>query len=254
LTSLTTTSSFQVLALKNMVRLPDLDDKQMDEEMQQQRPSKKKREEKDDDDRAAGSPTNPKEQRGGRVKISHEKQLKIKEKEMKQMMVIMLKMQLWLAQGVRDTMGILLDLYIVNSDSDVIKAMKKTGVRYAAAVRKAGANHEYGPPHVHLFKALMQNLVTADIGKANRDTLQAWLTNNNDADETELAWTIRHCRVMKTYRSETVRVALSIENSGVRNEVANAMKQTGAKLRAGRSPKGAMEEHLELFLSELLQE
>lgn len=71
----------------------------------------------------------------------------------------MLKGYLRLAQYFRDVPSILVWIFYVPKDHDVVKAMEAEGQSYDTDVKKRGRGHGQGPPSIHVARALMNALV-----------------------------------------------------------------------------------------------
>ena len=60
----------------------------------------------------------------------------------------------------REASGILFDPVIIAPDGPIATALRSRGQQYAACVAEGGKDHSYGPPHLHIFEALVEALVS----------------------------------------------------------------------------------------------
>ena len=76
-----------------------------------------------------------------------------------------------LSQSIRELEGSLYVFILLPIALEVASNMKKAAQVYGAAVRTKGKGHSMGPPHIHVFAALLSSLMTADIGAKNKELL-----------------------------------------------------------------------------------
>lgn len=163
---------------------------------------------------------------------------------------IMMKLSLNNAQNVREHSSALFDLVIIDSTCEPIIAMKDAGRQYALACRKAGKDHTYGPPFLHLFNALLTSLCTLanKIGQANHGKISPYAEIFGDFETNEACDILKTCKLDRAFSSSVVKLYLCFPSCPIRKEVLAALEQLGGKRKFGRAPIGAMESELQSWL------
>lgn len=151
---------------------------------------------------------------------------------MERMMQAIMKLTLSNTQVIRDVNNVMYDVLVVKVTSPETEAMKEEGAKYAELVR-GQKNHQYGPPHVWQFAALLKAFASRGVG-IGAQTLQviqekmamyatATLHDRNDV--------VRFCRLVKMYDDNLKRVVLHISDATLHKHVLSALIQTGEKSR-----------------------
>jgi len=160
--------------------------------------------------------------------------------------------------------GVLLDVVIFPAASALNSALAATGKQYAEMCEAAGRGHEYGPPHIHLWRTLVEHLsLNQAIGQATRTCLAAHLVELTRWSMEEACLHIRLIKVTRTFKSETRKLWLHVNESirqaesanplpSIRRNVLNALGELdGFRLVQGRAPPGHLETELSAFLEKL---
>ena len=99
--------------------------------------------------------------------------------------------------------------------------------------------------------AMLEALVQADAGAANKEALNASLTRYEESeDPTELInFEVQVCRaVAMPYDTANTRSMVAMRDFPARRQVVSAMTQLGAEHKKGQAPPGYMEDQLQDWL------
>ena len=178
----------------------------------------------------------------------------------KGVMGVTLKAVLNLLQRMRDVESVVLDTFIITSDSKVVAVLNTAMAEYDAACKKDGKGHNHGPPHPHMWLILLEALGTLPTTSTeDKAKLEAEFVKYKDTTEgNELAEavdpTVRLLKVVKTYSSDTKRIVMAAHTNPAYGAVINTLKAAGVKRKTGRAPRGALEEELEAWLEQTFTE
>jgi hypothetical protein len=172
-----------------------------------------------------------------------------KDKDTESIMKLMAKMQLQQAQMLREHQGVLFDVVFMDTDSEVVLAMQEKGASYSEQT-KGVKGHNMGPPHLHVFDAMIQALLKKkdSIGLANYSELKKFSDFCEGATQDDILRQVKQCRVAKCFENTKKKIYMAIEGTGVRTHVLDALRQLGGVQKHGRAPPGAMEIALQEFL------
>ena len=100
-----------------------------------------------------------------------------------------------------------------------------------------------GPPHMHIFRALLLNLSKrrAEIGEANADNIDEFLRSLSTMDREQYLDKCRVCRLVKCYDRSKMRLLLAVERTGLHDNLLASFSKIGAKALQGMAPPGALE-------------
>jgi len=167
-------------------------------------------------------------------------------------MQIMLKAILNLFQRVRDVEAVVITVVLLPAAFDLCEKMRAETVKYERMVKEAGKGHSYGPPDLHRYAVLVETLMAdTKVNEHDRELLKeenerlAQLTGQTFV--TVLGQQVHLVRLVKTFKSETKRLLLSISTT-VAPTIVQALVDIGGDLKTGRAPPGAMEDELERWL------
>ena len=170
----------------------------------------------------------------------------------KELTSILLKSVLNLMQRQRDIESVVLEVYMVKATEEVATGLKDELVVYEENCRQAGRGHSFGPPHLHLWRRLLSTLATLStttpecqsiIKKEQEAEAKMTATTLIDLDQT-----VRMVRLVKTYNNDLKRLIMSCEKNPANEAVVKSLQAAGAQRKAGRAPRGAMEDELERWL------
>eukprot|EP00929_Paragymnodinium_shiwhaense_P077062 TRINITY_DN39668_c0_g2_i1.p2 TRINITY_DN39668_c0_g2~~TRINITY_DN39668_c0_g2_i1.p2 ORF type:complete len:132 (-),score=38.96 TRINITY_DN39668_c0_g2_i1:32-427(-) len=131
--------------------------------------------------------------------------------------------------------------------------MKMAGQQYAKLCAERGRGHDLGPPHVHIWMALLEELAAQKdkVGLSNATRLEQMVQVMADMEMEELCDMVKVCKVSKTYESNTVRVTLAFVDAVPHRKVTiDAMKQLGGIHKLGRAPRSALEDQIQALLEQ----
>ena len=185
----------------------------------------------------------------------------VKDNGLKTLLTLLTKQTLQSQQQVRMLASTVMDVFIMKSEAAVVQALLKEAKCFAAEVedyrRRKDAGEEVkalGPPHPSAFMTLLETLVTADTGAANKEALKASLDRYGDCeDPAELInLEAQVCRaVAMPYDAANTRIMLAMRDFPARRQVVSAMAQLGAEHKKGQAPPGYMEDQLQEWLDAL---
>jgi len=178
-------------------------------------------------------------------------EVKVRDRGLKDMMKVMSKLVLSNSQRVKDFEGILFDVIFMKADSKVVMAMKRAGQSYAAKCKADGKKHANGPPHPHLWIAMLHALVEEDVGQLNKTKLQGYIQETETSTIEAICEQVRLVRVEKPYRADLSRVVLHIVNQESRSLILGCFRQLGGDIKMGRPPRGALETELSKYLDSI---
>jgi len=111
------------------------------------------------------------------------------------------------------------------------------------------------PPALGSFMAMMEALVKMDIGRANRDEIQAQLNLFNSEAEDEglslLEQQVRMCRLETATDTSTIRLVIGMRDVKARPAIMSAFRQLGHPCKAGCAPAGHMETEISAWIQAL---
>lgn len=151
----------------------------------------------------------------------------------------MAKMVLSLGLQVRSLQGTVYDCYLVPTDSEVTKLLLTQGKRYHDAVEarrlaQPVVPHPFGPPFVHLARALVAHLFAkADkLQPAHQQVVQELHHKARLEDGgAELSAEVVGCRLTKTYRSEMRRLLIATTSGATRRMFRESPCSSDRRLR-----------------------
>ena len=144
-------------------------------------------------------------------------------------------------------------------DSGVATSAGKQGQRYAKAVAHKG--HGLGPPHLYVFGAVLkeEHKASEEDGTVHAETqwLQEKLATYEAFSLEERSELVTFFRVSKVYRSDQVRLTMSLGHGSLADEFRQKLLPTwrereGWSQKIGRPPAGHLERELGKWLHEFL--
>ena len=191
---------------------------------------------------------------GGYSKDKKGKWIKSQDRNLHNLLNLLVKSNLQTHQKMRDLQGVMYDVFLVASELPAVKSMISAGQAYAQRVRATRENEGVatglGPPHPQVWMALLEVLKEADVGAANRQKLAEVYERHNSLTVEQVCEEVRYCRQDTTFSSDRRRVTLSVTQD-LRPLLIASMTQVGAEYRPGRPPVGGMERELAAWLPAL---
>ncbi|CAK0881358.1 unnamed protein product [Prorocentrum cordatum] len=109
------------------------------------------------------------------------------------------------------------------------------------------APRELGPPTATTFCAMVEALAGEEVGRASRQTLEAWSTAmvGDPPDFVKL------CRLENCYQKDMVKIVFSINDQTKENILTDSFKQLDCAVTSGTAPAGYMEDELSAWIDVL---
>lgn len=128
---------------------------------------------------------------------------------------------------------------------------KAASQAYNEQVQSAGKDHDQGPPHVHVWAALLQNAVDSAITPPQKEAIEAHMTGATTPQS--LVHDVLYCRVATTYDKKHMKVYVATQPAvqEVVDELFAGLSLQGGIEKYGLTPKGAMERELQNLLEEI---
>jgi hypothetical protein len=161
------------------------------------------------------------------------------------------KAYMQLALRVRELEGACYDTILIPSASDVVQEMMKEGKAYSEKARKAEDRSKMGPPHIHIFHAVMEFLAGKGevIGQRTAMRLAEMYEELKVEEMKDTAGYMRVWKLSKCYDEAKARVTIYIvEKPELRRLVLKALEELGGDHKIGRAPMGRCERLLQEYL------
>jgi len=190
-------------------------------------------------------------------------------KELKKLLGAMTKQILLTAMLARESLGILLDCFILPADSPIIESISKRGRWYSEKTKELGKGHGLGPPGPLFFASLLTSLLEKknDIGGNTRKYLSVIAGFMRSLEMQDCSTIVRACRVTRVYDSSKRRLlvaladgemlqmmpklvrdelsSLSEQGFSTRTALRRALSELGALYLMGKAPAGGLERALQ---------
>ena len=195
--------------------------------------------------------------------------LKTTDKNFRDLLRLLLKVNLNTMQNQRDLMAATFDVYQYSVEGELGQKLTGTGQAFAQAIRARKAKKEEGdeegmavaadqgkeelpPAFVHFTGTILDWLVTQDIGGGNRQTL----TELKSKYEQDWQSMMDHVRLVKTAKcfDTRYRKLFIASTAPLRRPLHDSLKQAGIRHLPGRAPPTGMEKEMENWLSYMLNE
>ena len=215
----------------------------------QQRRTKKK----DETEYTEGEEGTNKGKDKDKEKTARGKKLTKAQQENKQLWSVVLKAVLSLQQDQRSTNAVILYTLIVETASPEIEKMVEQGKAYGQLCQDQ-PKHQQGPPHLFVFAGLLVALQARQdsIGLKNSNLIKSMVEKWEAWELDDRADSVRLCRQAKCWDQNYRKIYLAFGNGYTDEEtkgLLNGMQQSGAVLKHGRAPAGALERELSQWLS-----
>ena len=191
-----------------------------------------------------------KKRRKAKAKGGSQKVKPVKNTVPSELLEVVLKALLHLQQGNRLHSSLLLDTWELKTDSVEYKYAKAQGELYSKKCQEEGTDHTNGPPFVWICAAVAKALLTRGIalGAENARKLAEFYERFEAATlEMKVEW-VQFFQVSKMFDQNKKRLVMCIKNPEVRDVFCQCLKQTGAVLKLGKMPPGALERELQTWL------
>ncbi|CAE7468839.1 mocs3, partial [Symbiodinium sp. CCMP2456] len=120
------------------------------------------------------------------------------------MLALMAKMNLKHAADIRALQSVAFRTCLVPSSAGAVVAAKAASQAYNEQVQSAGKDHDQGPPHVHVWAALLQNAVDSAIPPQQKEAIDAHMKGATTPQS--LVHDVLYCRVATTYDKKHMKV------------------------------------------------
>ncbi|CAK0856817.1 unnamed protein product [Prorocentrum cordatum] len=108
------------------------------------------------------------------------------------------------------------------------------------------ALRELGPPTATMFCAMVEALAGEEVGRANRQTLEAWST----AMVGDPPGFVKLCRFENWYQKDMVKIVFPINDQTKENILTDSFKQLDCVVTSGTAPAGYMEDELSAWIDD----
>ena len=173
-----------------------------------------------------------------------------KEEVMMKAAAVLLKSNLKAAADVRALQSATFRTSVIPSSSAFVEKAKQAGQKYNEMVQAAGKQHEYGPPHVHVWAALVVEACNHATG-GDKECIMHHV--QSAASPTALLHDVVCCRVSAAYGGKTSKIQVSTTET--LHEVTNALFRTFSILEGvekhGVAPTGGLEREMQDLLDEV---
>ena len=147
------------------------------------------------------------------------------------------------------------DTLLVPSSSPIAAEMQEAGRNYHFT-REEQKNTELGPPHYHVFLALLRKLMEPELlqklAEEARAPVADLLKEFKEADEIRMGALVRQCRITKCWNQGMHKIQLAMPECKERETVLRALvAQEGIILKQGRAPQSGRERELSQLLSRM---
>ena len=181
--------------------------------------------------------------------------LQVKDKGLRELLLLILKQTLSNTQKVRMIEGALLDTFIFPQSHKLVQKMQEEQEAFVYCVDEYRKEKEknpmaepLGPPHALLFAALVETAATIDAcGGDNLKKIKQLSDDINVCEKQEdVEQLVRVCRLQKTAQEDHMKIVLAIQNLGDRRfGLIDGLRQCGGRHLRGSAPAGYMEEELQ---------
>ena len=186
--------------------------------------------------------------------------------------VASLKLQLNMAQRLRQLEGGFYDSFIIPSNDPIVTAVQRIDVDFTSYAKQQGKGHDAGQPEAHRFKAVLEAVAgtMADIRKqseaqavsegessgmtsAEIDELTQACEIIADADENKILDACANVTLKQLYGKPDYRLALAIRGWQSRKAFLSYAKMRGYTVQAGRAPPSPLERAVQTNLQRSLR-
>jgi len=116
-----------------------------------------------------------------------------------------------LLQESRTLQGVLLDCFTIPTKSELFLRLREAGQEYARKCSEAGRGHTLGPPHIHLWHALVSFLAAAsEVGAQTRKGMVEHLEKLKTWDQEGMLH-VRLVRTSKCFKSKAKKLWISLD-------------------------------------------
>ncbi|CAK0847624.1 unnamed protein product, partial [Prorocentrum cordatum] len=161
-----------------------------------------------------------------------------------------MKQLLNVSQQGRDLAGVVLDALILPATCMLMTMMPEQTVLYAEAVKKAGKDHQLGPPFIWAMGGLLKALVSLgdSIGAQNAQIAQKAYSEYGEYSVDTKCELVPFCRQDKVYQKEQRRLTISCRDPFFRTMlIGSIMHIPGVKRKHGRAPAAHMGGEIQQF-------
>ena len=191
--------------------------------------------------------------RGGR-RANHQsdtdKKLITKDKSLRTLLTLMLKMICRLSQQTRQLMGSVCDVFLIPSDHQLVLAIKAEVTTFTAAVfayrhREEGSDQNPpGNPTPTLFLEFSLALAKLDVGGANRELINETNGKIQEKGPIAISDNVHFIKTERCKDPKVTRLVISFMGWSLRPTYLDAMLQVGLERKQGQAPEGWMEAEL----------
>lgn len=170
--------------------------------------------------------------------------------KVRSMAVLGLKLGLANSQQIRQLNAVIFHTFAMDASHRAVVAMVDAGKAYAEAAKKAGKGHGLGPPHWHVWKALVESILGAEASKVEKSLLETVKTHYDSCGQKQIADIVKACRVSKQYDRSKMKLQLALAegNKPLLEAVICYLVGEGAEHHMGAAPPTGQEREAQAFL------
>jgi len=202
----------------------------------------KEGDDKDDEEKETAKPDKDKKQAKKEAINRKKKEADFRPGQEKAISSLM-KQTLKNSQLLRMLMGVVLEVFMVKTESQEAINMRKQTVAYSKLLE---TKDDLGPPNIYAFAGLIDSLVSRadEMNKETADDLANFKRFYDKADKEQRADLVRHCQLERVYRADLKKIVFAVRHN-IQEAVAKALTTLGAERKQGRAPAGYLERDLQ---------
>ena len=170
-------------------------------------------------------------------------------KDLKPLLELLIKSQLNSLQRVRVLEGILMDTIIFSKSNPAVQAAKEA-LQDDNKLLRLEQGGELGSPMLWIYPIFVKALVTQEVGRNNRETLEEHIAALEVMDtRDDLFDIINHFLVKDCFQQDQVKISFVCPDEEIRQALVSSMKQLGGTHKKSKAPRGNLEDELFKWLS-----
>jgi hypothetical protein len=163
------------------------------------------------------------------------------------------------ARTLRELTGVVFVTFLIDTSTELVKQMAREGQKYYEATVGV-QDHQLGPPHVHVWAAMIKCLRSMGTSPASALVLLEayWQNTIMLVDRLELEEEVKYCRVRKCWQRNLSRLQFSLSPMArtiapgmtmtLEQAVNMCIKEAGGTRKRGAPPRSALEREADSLL------
>lgn len=166
--------------------------------------------------------------------------------EVRSLLEAVAKLSVATATDLREVQGIAYRTYLLPAQHALVAAMQAAGKAYHEEAARDPRGHSLGPPHIHVWLALVRCLLSPDMRKQLSEEVVAKLENYWQSQvvgrpREQVEFQVRHCRLKPAYKEIQFKLTLATDFPELADLLHTALGQAGATVKGGAAPAGPLE-------------